>query len=52
MGAVALTVAHTTILLIAVTPAVVFTGGLLPLMMVGFADEYLLWGAARARESG
>ncbi len=51
MGAVALTVAHTTILLIAVTPAGVFTG-LLPLMMVGFADEYLLWGAARARESG
>lgn len=49
MGAVALTVVYTTILLITVTPAGVFTGGLLPLMMVGFADEYLLWGAARAR---
>jgi len=28
------------------TPAGIFTGGLLPLLMLGFADEYAAWRAA------
>ena len=50
-GAVALTVVYTLILLVVATPAGVFTGGLLPLMMVGFADEYSMWAAARPRNA-
>jgi len=34
-------------LLVVITPAGVFAGGLLPLLMVGFADEYTAWRAAR-----
>jgi hypothetical protein len=30
------------------TPAGVFAGGLLPLMALGFADEFTYWKAARA----
>ncbi len=43
IGATVLTVIYTFLLLIAATPAGVFTGGLLPLLMVGFADEYSTW---------
>jgi hypothetical protein len=41
--AVLVTTVYLFVLLIAVTPAGVFTGGLLPLMMLGFADEYAIW---------
>jgi len=43
IGATVLTVVYTFILLVVATPAGVFTGGLLPLLMVGFADEYSVW---------
>jgi hypothetical protein len=42
-GASVLTVVYTFILLVTATPAGVFSGGLLPLLMVGFADEYSTW---------
>jgi len=38
---------YMSILLIVVPPAGVFTGGVLPLMMIGFADEYAAWSADR-----
>jgi len=47
VGASFLTVVYTFILLVTVTPAGVFAGGLLPLLMVGFADEYSTWAHAR-----
>jgi hypothetical protein len=47
VGAVALTVVYGFILLVTVTPAGVFAGGLLPLMMIGFADEYAMYAAKR-----
>ena len=43
VGASFLTVVYTFVLLVTVTPAGVFAGGLLPLLMVGFADEYSTW---------
>ncbi|MEN8113639.1 MAG: hypothetical protein ABFS21_04575 [Actinomycetota bacterium] len=49
IGAAALTIVYTFILLVTATPAGVFTGGLLPLIMVGFADEYSTWAYARNR---
>ncbi|MGF1599611.1 MAG: hypothetical protein ACFCVK_22310 [Acidimicrobiales bacterium] len=42
-AAVATTVVYTLVLLVVATPAGVFTGGLLPLIMLGLADEYALW---------
>ncbi|MEN8040514.1 MAG: hypothetical protein ABFR95_03330 [Actinomycetota bacterium] len=47
IGASVLTVIYVFMLLILATPAGVFTGGLLPLLMVGFADEYSVWAHAR-----
>ncbi len=47
--AVMLAVLYTFVLLVAITPAGVFTGALLPLMAVGFADEVTAWRATRAR---
>jgi MFS family permease len=47
LAATGFTVFYTLILLVAITPAGVFTGGLLPLLMLGFADEYAVWRAAR-----
>lgn len=41
--AVGVTVIYTFGLLVVSTPAGVFTGGLLPLVMLGFADEYTAW---------
>jgi hypothetical protein len=35
-------------LLVVITPAGVFAGGLLPLLMIGFADEYTAWRATRS----
>lgn len=46
--AVAFTIFYLFVLLVAVTPAGVFAGGLVPLLMIGFADEYARWTAARA----
>ena len=43
LASVGLTVVYTLVLLVLVTPAGVFTGGLLPLLMLGFADEYAVW---------
>ena len=42
------TVVYSLVLLVFVTPAGVFAGGLLPLMMIGFADEFTYWRSARA----
>ncbi len=44
--AVVVTVLYTFMLLVVAPAAGVFTGGLLPLLMVGFADEYTAWRAA------
>jgi hypothetical protein len=44
--AVVVTVLYTFLLLVVAPPAGVFTGGLLPLLMIGFADEYTAWRAA------
>lgn len=47
IGASVLTVFYTFVLLVTVTPAGVFAGGLLPLLMIGFADEYSTWAHVR-----
>ncbi len=49
MVAVAFAVAYTLLLLIVVTPAGVFTGALLPPLLVGLADEYSAWRLSRDR---
>lgn len=46
--AVTSAVLYTLALLVVSTPAGVFTGAILPVMAVGFADEYTAWKAARA----
>ncbi len=51
IGATVLTVVYTFLLLVFSTPAGVFTGGLLPLLMVGFGDEYNVWAHFRLREA-
>lgn len=38
---------YTLVLLVVATPAGVFTGGLLPLLLVGLADEYASWARQR-----
>jgi hypothetical protein len=43
--AVGVTVVYLLVLLVAITPAGVFAGGVLPLLMLGFADEYAVWRA-------
>ena len=48
VGATFLVVIYTFMLLVLATPAGVFTGGLIPLLMVGFADEYSMWAYQRA----
>lgn len=45
--AVGFTTFYLLALLVMVTPAGVFAGGLVPLMMIGFADEYAHWSAER-----
>ncbi len=42
---VAVTVFYTFALLLLITPAGVFAGGILPFLMIGFADEYTQWRA-------
>jgi hypothetical protein len=59
--AVVLCTAYTFLLLVVITPAGVFTGAVLPLMSLGFADEWTRWraslpgasdGASDARSDG
>ena len=45
--AVGVTVVYLLVLLAAITPAGVFAGGILPLLMLGFADEYAIWRSAQ-----
>lgn len=47
LGAVAFTSFYMLVLLVVAAPAGIFTGAVLPLMMVGFADEYAAWSASR-----
>ena len=47
LWATGFTVVYILFLLVVITPAGVFAGGLLPLLMIGFADEYTAWRAAR-----
>lgn len=46
-GAVAFTAIYTLVLFVVALPAGVFTGALLPFIMIGFADEYAAWSATR-----
>ena len=43
LWATGFTVFYVLVLLVFLRPAGVFTGGLLPLLMIGFADEYTAW---------
>lgn len=47
LWAVTIAVVYTFVLLVVLTPAGVFTGGLIPLLMLGFADEYTVWRAGQ-----
>jgi len=47
ISAVIFTVVYVLLLLVTITPAGLFAGGLLPLAMLGFADEYVLWARRR-----
>lgn len=49
--AVGFAVAYTLLLLIVATPAGVFTGALLPPLIVGLADEFSAWRSAREKRS-
>lgn len=46
-GAVGFVVLYVSVLLVVVVPAGVFSGAVLPLLMIGFADEYAAWSADR-----
>ena len=50
LWATGFTVVYVLFLLVVATPAGVFAGGLLPLLMLGFADEYGAWRAAQPTE--
>ncbi len=45
LAAVFFTAVYVFVLLLIVPPAGVFAGGIVPLMMIGFADEYAAWSA-------
>jgi hypothetical protein len=47
--AVTFAVAYTFVLLVVATPAGVLTGAVVPILMVGFADEYGAWRWGRGR---
>jgi hypothetical protein len=49
--AVTFAVTYTFVLLVVATPAGVLTGAVVPVLMVGFADEYGAWRWARGRGS-
>lgn len=46
-GAVAFTTMYMLVLLVVAAPAGIFAGAVIPLMMIGFADEYAAWSAGR-----
>jgi hypothetical protein len=46
--AVALAISYTTVLLLVATPAGVLSGAIVPILMIGFADEYGAWRWAQA----
>jgi hypothetical protein len=46
-GAVVFTAVYVFVLLLVAGPAGIFTGAVVPLMMIGFADEYAAWSATR-----
>ena len=46
-GAVVFTALYTVVLFVVALPAGVFSGAVLPLIMIGFADEYAAWSAGR-----
>lgn len=50
--AVLFATAYTFVLLLVATPAGVFTGAVLPPIMVGLADEYSAWKAGRGSQAG
>jgi Na+/melibiose symporter-like transporter len=47
LWATSFTVLYVFFLLAVITPAGVFAGGLLPLLMIGFSDEYMAWREGR-----
>jgi ABC-type lipoprotein release transport system permease subunit len=49
--AVTLGVVYTMALLFVATPAGVLTGAVVPMLMVGFADEYAAWKWARTQQA-
>jgi len=48
LGTVAFTLLYMLVLLVFAAPAGIFTGAVLPLIMIGFADEYAAWSAERS----
>ena len=48
LGAVVFTALYTLVLFVVALPAGVFTGAVLPFVMIGFADEYAAWSAERS----
>lgn len=50
--AVALAVLYTMLLLFVAPPAGVLTGALVPILLIGFADEYGAWRLAKRRQEG
>ena len=52
LAATILTMVYVFLLLVSITPAGVFTGGLLTLLMLGFSDEFVAWKVERDRAVG
>ena len=48
LGAVFFTMLYMLVLLVVAAPAGIFTGAVIPLVMIGFADEYAAWSATRS----
>jgi hypothetical protein len=48
LAAVGFTFVYVFVLIVVIPPAGVFTGAVLPLIMIGFADEYAAWSAERS----
>jgi hypothetical protein len=48
LAAVVFTFVYVFVLIVAIPPAGVFTGAVLPLIMIGVADEYAAWSAERS----
>ena len=50
LGAALLTTLYVLFLLVAIPPAGVFSASVLPLILLGFADEYAAWSAERSEQ--